>query len=52
MGHANYEDEDWAQVISQVNTLQTLFNRAMLKVLGYSGNYIDRSAKGWPDATI
>lgn len=51
-GHAQFQKTDWKQVIPQVNTMQTLFNRTMLKVLGYKGDYIDRSIEGWPDVNL
>ncbi|MBN1245522.1 hypothetical protein JXA31_08010 [Candidatus Bathyarchaeota archaeon] len=51
-GHANFDEIDWQQVIRQVNTLHTLFNKTLLKILDYKWDYIDRSVEGWPDAQL
>jgi hypothetical protein len=51
-GHVHFDTTDWKQVIRQVNTLHTLFNRTLLKILGYKWDYIDRSVEGWPDAKL
>ncbi|MCJ7763011.1 hypothetical protein MUP38_06120, partial [Candidatus Bathyarchaeota archaeon] len=51
-GHADYDKIDWKQVIRQVNTLHTLFNKTLLKILEYKGDYIDRSIEGWPDIQL
>jgi len=48
-GFADYDKIDWEQTIRQINTLQTLFNKTLLKILEYKGDYIDRSVEGWPD---
>jgi hypothetical protein len=36
------------------NTLayRTLFNRIMLKILGYDGAYVDYSTMEWPDRPL
>lgn len=51
-GHAHFSELDWIKVIQHVNTLQTLFNRVLLRLLEYKGTYIDRSSLGWPDKTL
>jgi hypothetical protein len=51
-GHANFDEIDWQQVIKQVNTLHTLFNKTLLKILEYKWDYIDRSVEGWPDTQL
>lgn len=51
-GHADYDKIDWEQVVRQVNTLHTLFNKVLLTVLKYKWDYIDRSIEGWPDAKL
>jgi hypothetical protein len=51
-GDADYDKEDWEEVVRKVNTLHTLFNRTLLKILEYNWDYIDRSVEGWPDAKL
>jgi hypothetical protein len=51
-GHARFDEIDWEQVIRQVNTLHTLFNKTFLKILEYKWDYIDRSVEGWHDAQL
>jgi hypothetical protein len=42
-GATQFDKTDWDSVLQQVNTFETLLNKVLLKLLGYSGNYIDRS---------
>jgi hypothetical protein len=51
-GHARFDKIDWEQVIRHVNTLHTLFNKTLLKILEYKGDFIDRSVEGWPDIQL
>jgi cobalamin biosynthesis Co2+ chelatase CbiK len=51
-GHARFDEIEWEQVIRQVNTLHTLFNKTLLKILEYKWDYIDRSVEGWNDVQL
>lgn len=51
-GHARFKEADWSKVLSYVNTYETLLNKVILKLLGYSGKYIDRSTAGWTDKKL
>lgn len=51
-GRVDYDKIDWEQVIRQGNTLHTLFNKMLLRILEYKWDYIDRSVEGWPDAKL
>jgi hypothetical protein len=44
----DYTDEERAKVTKLRWAYQTLFNRIMLKLLGFDGQYIDRTSEGWP----
>lgn len=44
---SDYTDEKFDEVVRIRWAYQTLFERVMLKLLGYTGNYIDRSSEGW-----
>ncbi len=48
-GHARFKETDWSKVLSHVNTYETLLNKVILKLLGYSGKYIDRSTTDWTE---
>jgi len=43
---------DWKRVTQHVNTLETLLHKIVLKLLGYSGTFIDRSVPGWKDKEL
>jgi len=51
-GQMIFDETDWKRVIQHVNTFETLLNRILLKLLGYSGTFIDRSAVGWNDKQL
>jgi hypothetical protein len=51
-GYADYDKIDEKQVKRQTDTLHTLFNKTLLKILEYKWDYIDRSVEGWPDAQL
>lgn len=46
-GNAIFKEANWKKVMNHVNTYETLLNKVILKLIGYSGNYIDRSSIGW-----
>lgn len=51
-GHILFDTADWKQVIQHVNTFETLFHKVLLRLLGYSGTFIDRSVLGWNDKQL
>lgn len=51
-GHVIFDKTDWKQTIQRVNTFETLLHKVLLKLLGYSGTFIDRSAIGWNDKQL
>jgi hypothetical protein len=51
-GHMIFDKTDWKQMIQHVNTFETLLNKVLLRLLGYSGTYIDRSVAGWNDRQL
>jgi len=51
-GHMIFDETDWKRVIQRVNTFETLLNKVLLKLLGYSGTFIDRSVVGWNDKQL
>lgn len=51
-GYVPLNDSEWDKMIQKTYVYDTLFNRAVLKILGYEGNYIDRSVLGWPERHI
>jgi len=51
-GHIEFGKTDWNRVIQHYNTFETLLHKILLKLLGYSGTYIDRSVSGWKDKEI
>lgn len=51
-GSIDFDTPDGLSWIKKTQTVQTLFNRIFLKVLGYSGNYIDRSTIPWVDKKL
>ncbi len=55
MAHGSSEILDPANYQKMLNdtlSYETLFNRVLLKLLEYEGNYVDRSAKGWPERPL
>jgi hypothetical protein len=50
-GQVKFKEADWEKVIQHHNSLQTLFNKVILKILGYDGNY-DRSTLGWKETKL
>jgi hypothetical protein len=51
-GHLIETEKQKNEMIVTTESYSTLFHRLILKILGYSGNYIDRSSKGFPDRKI
>ena len=51
-GRIIFDETDWKRVIQHVNTFETLLHKILLKVLGYSGTFIDRSVPGWNDKQL
>jgi hypothetical protein len=51
-GHAHFDEVDWEQVIRRGNSLHTIFNKILLQILEYKGDFIDRSIEGWNDAKL
>ena len=51
-GRIIFDETDWKRVIQHVNTFETLLHKILLKVLGYSGTFIDRSVLGWNDKQL
>ena len=46
--HGGGSQEDGADLVTLGNGYRTLLNRALLKVLGFAGHYIDYSTVGHP----
>lgn len=51
-GGINFDHETIEKMISAKLAYQTLFNRVLLKILGYNGYYIDMSTIGFPEHHI
>lgn len=51
-GSSGRSDEELWYLIYLTRSYQTLFHRILLKILGYTGNYIDYSTEGWPERHI
>lgn len=45
-------DEDSFELIKMTRAYETLFNRIILKTLGYKGNYVDYYTLGYPERNI
>jgi len=51
-GHIIFDETDWKRVIQHANTFETLLHKVLLRLLGYSGAFIDRSVLGWKDKQL
>lgn len=51
-GRILFDKADWKRVVQTSNVFETLLHRVLLKLLGYSGTYIDRSVVGWEDKQL
>lgn len=49
---SDYTDDKFDEVVRIKWAYQTLFERVLLKILGFTGNYIDRSSTGWRERGI
>ncbi len=45
-------DAEFKKILRASDAYHTLFERVMLKLLGYQGAYLDRSTPGWPETPI
>ena len=51
-GETQFDKTDWNSVLQKVNTFETLLNKVLLRLLDYSGDYIDRSRIPWNDKVL
>jgi hypothetical protein len=51
-GRIASKQEEWDQAIQHTSTYETLIHKIMLRLLGYSGSYRDRSVLGWEDKQL
>jgi Apea-like HEPN len=51
-GSNNISDEKMLEALKHKRNYQTLFHRVFLKLLGYTGEYIDRATLGHPNRNI
>lgn len=51
-GHILFDKADWRRVIQHVDTFEMLLHKTLLKLLGYSGTFVDRSVLGWNDKQL
>ncbi len=51
-GRMPNKKSEWKRLIRQSQTYETLFHKIVLKLLGYSGTYIDRSTLGWKNKKL
>jgi len=49
--HGN-SDEEIEEILFYSKVYKTLFNRILLRLLSYEGNYMDYSINGWPEKNI
>ena len=47
-----FEEIDSHELALHARVFEVLFNKIILKLLGYSGNYIDYTSGGWPEKQI
>jgi hypothetical protein len=47
-----FDEEAHEQMLRDTFAYRTLFNRILLKILGYEGDYVDRSVSGWPERPL
>jgi|LSQX01.1.fsa_nt_gb hypothetical protein len=53
MAHGDImSDQETERLMSLTRSFQTLFHRIFLKILGFDGDYFDRSTAGWPKSHI
>jgi hypothetical protein len=51
-GHILLDEANWKRVIQHVDTFETLLHKTLLKLLGYSGAFVDRSVPGWSEKQL
>ena len=51
-GQSNISEDELDTAIKYKNTYFTLYNRVMLKLLGFTGGYIDQATIGYPIRNI
>jgi hypothetical protein len=51
-GKISFAETNWELTTQHVDILETLLHKILLKLLGYTGNYIDRSILGWNDKRL
>ncbi len=51
-GAASYSDEKIVELLGFQSAYQTLFNRVILKILGFEGKYIDTTAASFVERGI
>ena len=42
----------YRDMLNSARSYRTLFNRILLKIIGYDGSYIDHSTLGWPERPL
>lgn len=47
-----FDETEYERMIHDTLSYRTLFNRILLKILGYEGYYKDRSVRGWPERPL
>ena len=51
-GGISFDRTDWNRTIQHVDIFETVLHKILLKLLGYSGSYIDRSVIDWNDKQL
>ena len=51
-GRIATEEGEGEKIIRYTDTYETLIHKILLRLLGYSGSYIDRSVIGWKDKQL
>jgi len=46
------DEHAYQKMVNDKLSYQTLFNRILLKIMGYDGSYVDRSTVGWPELPL
>jgi hypothetical protein len=47
-----FDEAAHEQMLRDTFAYRTLFNRILLKILGYEGDYVDHSVPGWPERPL
>jgi len=51
-GRILFNKANWEEVTQHARSFETLLHKVLLKLLGYSGTFIDRSVIGWKDKQL